>query len=215
MRHAAPWRARARDAPLAGRRGAGTRRRDGYLAARERGHRHSQIVRRTRTLYTPTSWNVMSVSPVRSLQYFANWITPKPLPVRFDTRFFAATVPPRSRSDRRRLELVDALGGSDPPMRSSGPMPGNGTLRSRHARSSSSLVDSAPPLPSARTSNTNRMSPQSNRGLWCVDGRVEILMPDDSGFDEAAAGESDPALLSALEPIIRSGGERPPEVGSL
>ena len=44
-----------------------------------------------------------------TLAYFANWITPKPLPVRFDTRFFAVTVPPNLDPVVDRIELVDAL----------------------------------------------------------------------------------------------------------
>jgi hypothetical protein len=47
-----------------------------------------------------------------------------------------------------------------------------------------------------------------------VDGKVEILMPDDSGFDEAAAEEASAALREILKRIIGSGAETHPEIGS-
>ncbi|MGB5565448.1 MAG: NUDIX hydrolase [Acidimicrobiia bacterium] len=149
-----------------------------------------------------------------SLQYFANWITPEPLPVRFDTRFFAATVPPGLEPIVDDLELVDARW-----------IQPDGALE----RADAGGWDVAFPTrkileflggfstTAALGENIERQSdvtPIQPRLVVC-DRRVEILMPDDRGFDEAAAGESDPALLSALEPIIRSGGERPPEVGPL
>ena len=43
-----------------------------------------------------------------SLWYFANWITPVPFPVRFDTRFFAATVPEGVEPIVDAIELVEA-----------------------------------------------------------------------------------------------------------
>ena len=47
-----------------------------------------------------------------------------------------------------------------------------------------------------------------------VDGKVEILMPDDSGFEEAAAEESSAALEEILKRIIGSGVGTHPEIGS-
>ena len=44
-----------------------------------------------------------------SLWYFANWITPAPLPIRFDTRFIAAVIPPDLDPAIDRNELVDSL----------------------------------------------------------------------------------------------------------
>ncbi|MFV9672955.1 MAG: NUDIX hydrolase, partial [Acidimicrobiia bacterium] len=44
-----------------------------------------------------------------SLWYFAHWITPEPLPIRFDTRFFAAVIPPDLDPSIDGNELVDAL----------------------------------------------------------------------------------------------------------
>ena len=148
-----------------------------------------------------------------SVRYFANWITPKPLPVRFDTRFFAATMPPGLDPVVDRIELVDA--------RWSRPtdaleLAGNGewdvAFPTRKILESLAAFESAARLrdhiehqPAVET-----IQPR----LATVAGRVEILMPGDSGFEDAAAAESDPALLTELERIIRSGAGTDPEIGS-
>jgi len=148
-----------------------------------------------------------------SLHYFANWITPEPLPIRFDTRFFATAVSAGLEPIVDRLEVVeatwirpcDAMEKADagewdvafPTRKILDLLGGFG--------STASLRKHIEDLPG--------VEPIQPR-LATVDGQVAILMPDDSGFMEAAAGESDPALLSALESISRSGAETHTEIGS-
>ena len=44
-----------------------------------------------------------------AMEYLAHWITPEPEPRRYDTRFFAARVPPHSEAAIDRREMTDAL----------------------------------------------------------------------------------------------------------
>ena len=149
-----------------------------------------------------------------SLQYFANWITPEPLPVRFDTRFFAATVPPGLDPIVDRIELVDARWirpGDAIEQADAGEwdiaFPTRKILEFLGQFGSTAILCDH----IERSAGCRADSTEARDGRW--DGS-KILMPDDSGFDEAAAGESDPALLSALERLVRSGGETHPEIGS-
>ena len=148
----------------------------------------------------------------RSLQYFANWITPELLPVRFDTRFFAAEVPAGLEPIVDALELVDA--------------------RWIYPRDAFELADTGEwevAFPTrkilgflasfASTSDLrdhiagrSSVEPIQPR-LAMVAGRVEILMPGDPGFDEAASAEPDPALLPTLERTVRSEPGTHPETG--
>ena len=61
----------------------------------------------------------------------------------------------------------------------------------------------------AGQSNVEPIQPR----LAMVAGRVEILMPGDAGFDEAASAEPDSALLLALERTVRSEPGTHPETG--
>jgi len=148
-----------------------------------------------------------------SLQYFANWITPEPLPVRFDTRFFAATVPDGLDPIADGTEVVgarwvrpgDALSQAAagtwdiafPTRKILEFLGGFGTTGPLTEH-----IDEAPAVTS--------IQPR----LVVVDGKVEILMPNDSGFDEAAAEESRAALEEILRRIIGSGAETHPEIDS-
>ena len=148
-----------------------------------------------------------------ALTYFANWITPKPLPVRFDTRFFATTVPPNLEPVVDRSELVDALWiRATDALERAGAGEWDIAFPTRKIleflggfESTAGLLDDI-----EHRSRVEVIQPR----LATVAGRVEVLMPGDSGFEEAAAAESDPALLADLERIIRSGPETAPEIGS-
>ena len=148
-----------------------------------------------------------------ALRYFANWITPSPLPVQFDTRFFVATMPPGLDPVVDRIELVDARWIRPPDafeLSDAGEwdiaFPTRKILEFLGGFSTTAALGEN----IERQSDVTPIQPR----LVVVDGQITILMPDDPGFDEAAAGESDPALLSALERIARSGGETPPEIAS-
>ena len=148
-----------------------------------------------------------------ALSYFANWITPEPLPIRFDTRFFAAVVPPDLDPFVDGNELVDALwlrpadvlDRADDgkwlvafPTRKIveflGTFDSSGQLRS-HIDGQSSIEPIQPRLSIANDS-------------------IEILMPDEPGFDEAAVGERDPEMMTKMMQIAASGGDIPPEFRS-
>ena len=148
-----------------------------------------------------------------SLWYFAHWITPEPLPVRFDTRFFAAAVPDGLDPITDGIELVDAR-----------------WIRPGHAlkRADEGEWDVAFPtrkilefLGEFRTTgalgehieNQPEVTPIQPR-LAVVEGQVDVLMPGDPGFDEAGSQASDATLRSTLERVIRSGAETHPEIGS-
>ena len=148
-----------------------------------------------------------------SLWYFANWITPVPFPVRFDTRFFAATVPEGVEPIVDAMELVEAE-----------------WIRPCHALKRADVGEWDVAFPTRKIleflgafestadlgesiGGQAEVDPIQPR-LVVVDGNIEILMPDDPGFMEAAEGESAPDLLSTLERIIRSGTETHPEIGS-
>lgn len=148
-----------------------------------------------------------------SLRYFANWITPVPLPVRFDTRFFAATVPEDVDPIVDGIELVEGK-----------------WIRPCHALTRADVGEWDVAFPTRRileflgafdsTAELGEsigvqveVDPIQPR-IVLAEGHIEILMPDDPGFIEAAEGESDPDLLSTLERIIRSGTETHPEIGS-
>jgi 8-oxo-dGTP pyrophosphatase MutT (NUDIX family) len=148
-----------------------------------------------------------------TLAYFANWITPKPLPVRFDTRFFAVTVPPNLDPVVDRIELVDALWIRPPDaLELAGAGEWDIAFPTRKIleflggfESAAGLLDNI-----EHQSRVETIQPR----LATVAGSVEVLMPGDSGFEEAAAAESDPALLVEFERIIRSGPDTSPEIGS-
>ncbi|MEN8114271.1 MAG: NUDIX hydrolase [Actinomycetota bacterium] len=148
-----------------------------------------------------------------ALRYFANWITPARLPVRFDTRFFAAIVPygidPWIDGD----ELVDwawvrpstALDRSHEGSWVVA-FPTRKTLewidRFATATEITTHVDRGDPIPAVQ--------PRLSVG----DGRLEILVPGDEGFEEAAEGEQDPNLLVRVMEIIAAGGDVPAEFKS-
>jgi 8-oxo-dGTP pyrophosphatase MutT (NUDIX family) len=47
--------------------------------------------------------------------------------------------------------------------------------------------------------------------LSVANTRIEILMPDEPGFEEAAVGERDPELMEKMTQIVAAGGDAPPE----
>ncbi|MEA2010525.1 MAG: NUDIX hydrolase [Actinomycetota bacterium] len=144
------------------------------------------------------------------LVYFANWITPAPLPIRFDTRFFAAVVgrdvEPLVDGD----ELVDARW-----------MPPSDVLA--EARRGTMLVafptrKTVEYLGTFGTSDLLLSHIKAQPSVVSIQprlavghGAIQILMPDDPGFDEAAVGERDPDLMARMMKIAADGGDVPPE----
>lgn len=148
-----------------------------------------------------------------SLQYFANWITPEPLPVRFDTRFFAATVPYGLDPIADGTEVVDARW-VRPGDALSQANAGDWDIAFPTRTILEFLGDFGATGPLTEHIDEASAVTSIQPRLVVVDGKVEILMPDDSGFDEAAAEESSAALREILKRTIGSGAEAHPEIGS-
>jgi len=145
-----------------------------------------------------------------SLWYFANWITPEPLPIRFDTRFFVAVVPPDLDPFVDGNELVDALWlrPADVLDRADD---GDWLVAfpTRKIVEFLGTFDSSSGLRS-HVDGQPSIDPIQPR-LSIVNESIEILMPDEPGFDEAAAGERDPEMMTKMMQIVASGGDVPPE----
>lgn len=146
-----------------------------------------------------------------SLHYFANWITPAPLPVRFDTRFFAVVVPTELDPIIDGVELVDAawLRPADALERAATgqwdvAFPTRRILEFLEGVASTAhLSDQIEAQPTVRA-----IQPR----LSIVAGKIEVLVPGDAGFDAAGAEELNPAFLETAMRITRSGTDTLPEV---
>jgi 8-oxo-dGTP pyrophosphatase MutT (NUDIX family) len=144
------------------------------------------------------------------LRYFARWITPAPLPIRFDARFFVAVVPTGIDALIDGEELVDAAWvrpadalefGSDGSWVIAFP-----TLKTVEFLSAHGSTDEVMRHLDAR-SEVRAIQPR----LSAIEGRVEILIPGDAGFDAAGATEQDPDLMARLMHIVVTGGDVPPD----
>jgi len=145
-----------------------------------------------------------------SLWYFANWITPAPLPIRFDTRFFAAGVPGGLDPSIDGNELVDALWIRPAEVLERATA---GTwivaFPTRKIIEFLGTFDSADRL--RRSVDGERSIEPIQPRLSIANGSIEILMPDEPGFEEASVGERDPELMAKMMQIVAAGGDVPPE----
>lgn len=142
---------------------------------------------------------------------FAHWITPAPLPVRFDTRFFAydvaepvePVIDEHELVDARWIACTDAIGLDD-----AGEwliaFPTRRTLELFAGYDSPGALLAEVPAPAA--------IPAVQPRLAVDEGSVEILLPGDDGFDAAGETEDDPELLARAIAVARSGGRVPPEL---
>ena len=148
-----------------------------------------------------------------SLWYFANWVTPAPLPIRFDTRFFAAVVPPDLDPSIDGNELVDALWirPADILQRADA----DTWLVAFPTRKIVEFLGSfdSPDRLRSHVESHSSIEPVQPR-LSIANERIEILMPDEPGFDEAAVGERDPEMMARMMRIVEAGGDVPPEFRS-
>jgi len=148
-----------------------------------------------------------------SLWYFANWITPAPLPIRFDTRFFAAVIPQDLDPSIDGNELVDAIW-----LRPAEVLERADADRWLVAFPTRKIVEF---LGSFDSSDQLRSHIEAQFSVEAIQPRlsianekIEILVPTDPGFEEAASGERDPALMAAMMRIVAAGGDVPPEFRS-
>lgn len=151
------------------------------------------------------------VLDARALVCFANWITPEPLPTRFDTRFFAAAV------GREAVPLVDgrevvaaAWIAPDAALERAArqewlvAFPTRKTLELlADYPSSASFLDYARNL-----SEVPAVQPRLR-----IDGAdVAILLPGDPGYAAAGIDEQDPSFMNRLAAAAAGPGDVAPEL---
>jgi 8-oxo-dGTP pyrophosphatase MutT (NUDIX family) len=146
-----------------------------------------------------------------ALHYFANWITPAPLPIRFDTKFFVAEVPRRIEALVDGKELVDATWidpGDALERADSGDwlvaFPTRNTLEELRGHDSVAAL-----IEALRGSGE---IPAIQPRLVVLEGEVRILLPTEPGFEAAGADEDDPELLARALAVADAGGEVPAEL---
>lgn len=146
-----------------------------------------------------------------ALRYFANWITPAPLPIRFDTRFFVVDVPRRIEALVDGKELIDAAW-IDPADATGRAKSGDWVVAfpTRNTLQALSGHESVANLIAALTKDAEVTAVQPR--LVVGDDWVRILLPSDEGFDEAAEAEHDPELLTRALAIAAVGGDVPAEL---
>jgi len=163
----------------------------------------------------PTGAAVFDEAPVpldgERLRFFAHWITPVPLPIRFDTRFFATEVSRRVDALVDGKELVDAAW-LDPAIaleRADGgdwliAFPTRQVLQVLAGHDSVGALLESLPDPAG-------VEPVQPR-IAVADDAVRILLPTDPGFDEAGESGDDPELLARAMAVADAGGEVPAEL---
>ncbi|MEA3510837.1 MAG: NUDIX hydrolase [Actinomycetota bacterium] len=145
-----------------------------------------------------------------SLWYFANWITPEPLPIRFDTRFFAAVIPQDLDPSVDGNELIDALWAR--PIDVLERADAGAWLVAFPTRKIVEFLGSFGTTDRLRRYiDVHSVVEPIQPRLSIDNGRIDILMPDDPGFDAAAIGEGGPELMAKMMKIVADGGDVPPE----
>ncbi|GMQ85533.1 MAG: hypothetical protein BMS9Abin07_1100 [Acidimicrobiia bacterium] len=145
-----------------------------------------------------------------ALRYFANWITPAPLPIRFDTRFFVTEVPPRVEALVDGKELVEAAWIA--PAEAIERAESGGWLVAFPTRKTlwtlSGHETAAKLIAELTVVEVASVQPR----LAVGEDWVRILLPGEEGFDEAGDGEHDPDLLTRALAIAAAGGDVPAEM---
>jgi len=145
--------------------------------------------------------------------YFANWITPTMVPVRFNTRFFAVEVAPGTRAFPEPGEL-DAVAWVTPHEALARgrtgewlvPFPTVKTLEFLAGFDTvADLIDYARSLPA--------VPPIQPRMRVVADGALEVVLPGEPGFDDLEDVPPDPAALAHAARAAAAKGTAVPEVG--
>jgi 8-oxo-dGTP pyrophosphatase MutT (NUDIX family) len=146
------------------------------------------------------------------LVYFSNWITPEVFPIRFNTRFFLAVVPPGTQASVDGEELVD-LAWVRPSVALDRESTGEWPV-AFPTRETLKLIDR---VPTARLLEEYVRSieivPPIEPRLYVSDSEARILMPADEGFEEAGPAQGDPDILDRLAKVVAEGGHVPAELG--
>lgn len=142
---------------------------------------------------------------------FANWVTPEPLPVRFDTRFYAVTVPDDVAPLVDGREVVDgewvtpaaALERTDR---------GEWLVAFPTRRTLELLAEF--PSGAAFLAHVRTLGeiPVVQPRLRVAGGDVSVLLPGDSGFAEAGEDEKDPSFPERLAAAVKGPGNVAPEL---
>ena len=145
------------------------------------------------------------------MAFFAHWITPSPLPVRFDTRFFAFAVPGGVDPVIDGNELVDDcwITPSDAIARDDR---GEWLVAFPTRKTLEFFSDFPSPLELIEQVPPSASIPAIQPRLAVDESSVRILLPNDEGFDAAGAAERDPELLRRVLEVAGTGGIVPPEL---
>ena len=138
--------------------------------------------------------------------YFANWITPTMIPVRFDTRFFAVEVGHDAVPEPDPRELADAewlAPDAAMDMARNGertiPFPTMKTLEHIGRFSTAAeFMDHARAL--------DIVPPILPRGRISEDGSIEVVLPGEPGYDELGDAEPNSGALSKAARAAQAGG---------
>lgn len=143
---------------------------------------------------------------VRAPRYFANWVTPAPMPIRFDTRFYALVGDAEPVVDDQELTQAVWVAPTDAVAAAQTgewevSFPTLQTLHDlaafRDAADAMARMESLESVP--------RVEPHmSIRG-----GTPSVLLPGQAGFEEAAIEQADPEFLDRLRELLRSGSGGP------
>ena len=138
-----------------------------------------------------------------ALGYFANWITPEPLPVRFDTRFYAAVA--EAEPDVDGVELV-AAHWIQPQRALRLAEDGEWSVAFPTVKTLS-LLARFPDAAAAMSHITSLVEvPPVQPKLVVTGGRIDVLLPGDPGFDKAASDGAE--LRDRVVALIRDGRAR-------
>ncbi len=135
------------------------------------------------------------VFPTGNVAYFANWITPTMVPVRFNTRFFMVAVDERieAEPDQAEISAAEFVSPSEALRRAEAgewlvPFP---TQRTLHELAAYESVDAA--LDEWHHRQVVSVQP---RMRVADDGSLEVVMPNEPGFDDLEDVEPDPDVLA-------------------
>ncbi|MGI9583967.1 MAG: NUDIX hydrolase [Acidimicrobiia bacterium] len=146
-----------------------------------------------------------------ALVYFANWITPRAFPLRFDTRFFLALSDSDAHGWVSGDELVDLEWIN----------PGDALDRARRGswdvafptRKILELLGAAGSADALRAEMLAGppVQPIEPR-LFVTEDEAHILLPHDDLFDAAESAQDDPEIMHRLAAVIAKGGAAPAEL---
>jgi len=145
------------------------------------------------------------------LAYFANWITPAALPVRFDTRFFATEVAAGTDPIIDGHELVDACW-ITPRAAIAHDEEGNWLVAFPTRKTLEFLSQFESPGAVQDAVASLSVVPPIEPRIAVDRDSVQILLPGEAGFEAAGPSQEDPDLLARMLEIARSGGVVPPEL---